>query len=226
MSSSALYRLSGLALIIGGVASAILNIVNNYAFPSNNNGFDPKVVTATPWLIVQLLLLIAGTVLLLGLPGIYLRQAKQTGTVALIGFVLLFITMFMISIGVNIVDVLVLPFLAIAAPKLVAGNGPASLNIYFIVAMILLTVGTILFSIATLRAAILPRPATGVLLAALVLTLATLAPLPSLLNGIISTVSFVLLYLALAWYGYALLSVREEPAIESQTLATDMSVPA
>lgn len=221
MSSSRLYRLSGLTLLLGEVLSAILTVVNEFAFPSNTNGFDPKVVTAAPWQIVNLLLLIGGIVMLLGLPGIYLRQAKQTGTLGLIGFTLLFVSAILFTVVIYSVDLLVIPWLATNAPKLAEGNGPDALIVFFIAASLLLTIGALLFSIATLRAAILPRLASVLILVGVALNLLGFAPFQSTLGNIIGTASPVAIYLALAWYGYALVSMRTAPAISASMLDSE-----
>jgi hypothetical protein len=227
MSSSTLYRLSGLALVLGGVIAAVFNVVNTVAFPSNSNGFDPKVVTAAPWQIVSLLTFIGGVLILLGFPGAYLRQAKQSGVLGLIGFILLFIAGILLGLVIYIVDLLIIPYLATVAPKLLGANsGPPALFVFFIAAAVIVTLGALLFAIATLRAHVLPRMAAILLLVAMVINLITIAPLPSLLNNILSTAAPVLFNLALAWFGLALLTERAHAPAQVPAVSSDVGAQA
>lgn len=226
MSAQTLYRLSGWSLLLGGAVTIILNIVNNYAFPSNNSGFDPSVVTAAPFQIVNLLLFVGGILTLLGAPGIYLRQARKAGVLGLIGFILLFITGILLGLVFEIIDVLVIPWIASVAPKLAEGSGPPSLFVFFLVAGLLATVAALLFGIATLRAAILPRGAAIVLLVAAIINLLNFAPFPPVLSNLLGTASPVLYGLALAWFGYGLLAERREGVAQAPVPRTDTQVPA
>jgi len=226
MSSAALYRLSGLALVLGGVIATVFNIVNTVAFPSNSANIDPRVVTAAPWQIVNLIIFTGGVLVLPGLPGAYLRQAKQTGTPGLIGFIRMFISWILIGLFTNIVHLLVDPTLATVAPNQTQGNDSAVQLVLFGAALVIGTFGPLLFSIATLRARVLPRMAAIMLLVALVCSLVIIAPLPSLLNSILGTAWFVLSNLALAWFGFALLTEYAHMPAQATVASSDVGVPA
>lgn len=226
MSSSTLYRLSGLALVLGGVIAAMFNIVNSVAFPSNSANIDPKVVTATPWQIVNLIIFTGGVLVLLGLPGAYLRQAKQAGKLGLIGFILMFMSWILVSLFANIVHLLVDPTLATLAPNQAQNNDSVVQLVLFGAALVIWTFGLLLFSIATLRARVLPHVAAIMLLVALFCSLVIIAPLPSLLNSILGTAGFVLSNLALAWFGFALLTEQMHKSAQVTVASSDVGVQA
>jgi hypothetical protein len=227
MSSSTLYRLSGLALVVGGVIAAVFNVISTVAFPSNSNGFDPKVVTGAPWQIVTLLTFIGGVLILLGFPGVYVRQAKETRVLGLIGFILLYLAVLMAGIIFEMITLLIMPYLATAAPKLLGSNsGPPAIFVFFIAFGLSTTVGAILFSIAMLRAHVLPRMAAIMLLIAMVLNLVGFAPLPGLLGAILYTAGSVLFYLALASFGFALMSERIQAPVQVPAVSSTIGTPA
>ncbi len=226
MLSSTLYRLSGIALVVGGAISAVFSVISTVAFPSPN-GFDAKVVTGAPWQIVTLLTVIGGVLILLGFPAAYVRQAKETRVLGLIGFILLYLAVLMVGVIFEMTVLLIIPYLATAAPKLLGSNsGPPALFVFFIAWALFTTVGAILFSIATLRARVLPRMAAIVLLVAMVVNLVDFAPLPGLLGVILSAAGGVLFYLALAWFGFGLLSERVQAPALVVAAGSDVSVPA
>jgi uncharacterized membrane protein len=226
MSSRTLYRLSGLALLLGGVIAAVFNVVNTVAFPSNSASSDPKVVTAAPWQIVNLIVFFAGVLVLLGLPGAYLRQARQTGALGLIGFILIFTSWILVGLFTNIVHLLVDPTLATVALNQAQGNDSAVQFVLFGAALVIWTFGLLLFSIATLRARVLPHMAAIMLLVALVCSLVIIAPLSSLLNVILGAAGFVLSNLALAWFGFALLTEKMHKPAQVTAASSDVGVPA
>ena len=101
-----------------------------------------------------------------------------------------------------------MPFLASQAPALLKGSLPSGLIAFFIVGGLLGFVGGILLGIATLRAAVLARWASLLLIVGAVLTFAGNFLLP-----IIGTVGVVLFLIGLAWLGFGVWSYRQ-PAIQ------------
>ena len=149
----------------------------------------------------------------LGMAGLYARQAKKSGWVGLAGFLLLSFWLVLIM-GFSFVEAFVLPRVATAVPAFVQGwmgmlVGPAGkMNLGVLPTLWTLSgpiyiLGGLLFGIATFRAGILPRWA-GVLLA-----LGTvLAPVAKLLPNASQPKTAIPVGLALAWLGYALWSER------------------
>jgi hypothetical protein len=155
---------------------------------------------------------------LLGMAGLYARQADTSGWLGLAGYLMLSLWLVLIM-GFSFVEAFILPLLATAVPTFVEGwmgmlNSSASaMNLGVLPTLWTLTaplylLGGLLFGIATFRAGILPRWA-GVLLAAGT----ALAPIAALLPLESQPKVAVPVGLALAWLGYALWSERRAQAL-------------
>jgi hypothetical protein len=214
VSSTALYRLSGLTLLLGAVLGTIGNILNDVLYSGN----DPRQYLTPLWLVVTLVTLIGELLLVLGLSGIVVRQARRAGWLGLAGFVLMFIGEFLFT-SYDVTSLLVSPWLAQDAPQL-ARNGPPSLFVFFLIAGVLFSLGGILLGIGTMRARVLPRWA-GLLLIIGVLLNVVDAPLSGTLGSVVGIVSFVFFALAVGWMGYALWTAKGEalshPSLSGQS---------
>jgi len=204
MSSRTLYRLSGGTLIVGSILILLASVVGAILFPGHSS--TPAQVLGTSWPLVILMTLIGSLLFVIGLPGMYLRQAGRAGVLGLIGFILLFFAILLQGTAFSSVQVVILPFLAQKAPQLLAGhNLPFSAFLLLIVSGLMQMIGVILFGIATMRAHVFSR-ATGILLIASgIAFLLTIPPLPSPLSDSIEVVSFILLAVAFVWCGYTLM---------------------
>jgi hypothetical protein len=122
--SAILVRLSGWFLLFGGLLMA----VTVFHLPTS------PIVTA-------LINLLGGVFLLLGLPALYTRQAKQVGWVGLVGLVIIWL------------DMLIFPVLAGG----IAGLVPAfKIPDFLFIIGPLTIIGTLLFGIMTMRAHVFP----------------------------------------------------------------------
>jgi hypothetical protein len=204
-----LIRLAGLSALIAGVCYLVVGVFH----PAN----VPASVTTTRWATVHVFACAMSFFAVLGLAGIYARQAVKAGWLGLVGFVLLS-AWFVLIMGFSFVEAFVLPHSAAVTPAFVDGwmkmfnGGTSSINMGVLPTLWTLSgplyiLGGLLFGIATFRARILPRGA-GVLLA-LGTALAPVAkPLPLAAMPKIA----IPVGLALAWLGYALLVERQTPA--------------
>ena len=147
----------------------------------------------------------------LGMAGLYARQATKTGWLGLVGFVMLTLW-FVLIMGFSFVEAFILPKIATTDPAFVAAwmgmlVGPASkidlgaLPTLWTLTAPIYIVGGLAFGIATFRAGILPRWA-GALLA----IGTALAPVAALLPNASQPKIAVPVGVALAWLGYALWS--------------------
>ena len=153
MSSTRLYRLSGISLLIGCVLIVLVTI------PGVFINSDP----ASAYSVYSSLgRVIGGILLLLGLPGVYVRQSQRAGVLGLIGFVLTLIYILMLGTFGDTFNALVLPFIATHAPSLMK-NEPPALSLFYLIGGLVGVVGGVLLGIATIRASVLSRWA-GVLL--------------------------------------------------------------
>jgi len=206
-----LLRLAGLCALLGGVCYVLVGIFH----PAN----VPASVTATRWAIVHILACATSFLGLLGLAGLYARQAIKFGWLGLVGFLMLSLWLVLIM-GFSFVEAFILPHLATVTPAFVVGwmgmfNGdPSPVDLGVLPALWTLTGplyigGGVLFGIATFRARILPRGA------AVLLALGTaLAPVASLLPLTVQPKILIPTGLALAWLGYALMVERQKPSAD------------
>jgi hypothetical protein len=220
-------RLAGISAALAGICYMLVGIFH----PAN----VPSSVTTTQWAIVHILACAMSFFGLLGLAGLYVRQAVKTGWLGLIGYILLSLWL-VIIMGFSFVEAFILPRVATAMPTLVQSwmgmfNDPAGkfdlgiLPTTYTLSGFIYILGGLLFGIATFRARIMPRWA-GALLALSTL----LAPAAALLPNASQPKIAIPMGLALAWLGYALLSERRTqpvaPAIPEPRVVIDGVIPS
>lgn len=200
MSSTTSYRLSGIALIVGSVLTAIYYISNAFI-----NGNDLTQLAGPVAVYGSLIGFIGSVLVLLGLPGMYVRQAQRAGILGLLGFLFVWYVTLLQGVVVPFTSVTIVPTLVNnpATRSLLANQGSGfSFGPFFLVSLVGQTVGILLLAIATLRAKIFPRWIAWLLIATLVLGVVTFLPfIPGLLGGVPPVLGSV----AIAGYGYALL---------------------
>ena len=213
-----LIRLAGLSALIAGICYVLVGIFH----PAN----VASSVTTTRWEIVHVLACAMSFFGVLGMAGLYARQAVKTGWLGLVGYILLSLWLVLIM-GFSFVEASILPHVATALPAFVQAwmgmfNGPAGkfdlgvLPTIWTLTGLVYILGGLLFGIATFRAGILPRWAGALLAISTVL-----APIAGLLPNASQPKVAVPMGLALAWLGYALWSERR-----TQPLAPSSREPA
>jgi hypothetical protein len=177
-------------------------------------------VTTSAWAIIQSFKLVMCLLFLVGITGIYARQADRAGWLGLAGFLLLILAWW-VQTPYVFAEVFINPVLATAAPGFVESflgivNGhPGAMNIgalptvYNLLIALPYMLGGVLFGIATFRAGVLPRWAGGLLAVA-----AAVTPAASLLPHAIQRYAAIPTGLALAWLGYALWAERRTQVAE------------
>ena len=219
--TSNLLRLAGASALLAGVCYVLVGIFH----PAN----VPSSVTTTRWEIVHILACAMSFFGVLGMTGLYARQAERSGRLGLVGYVM-FSFWLVLIMGFSFVEAFILPRLATAEPRFVESwmgmfTGPAgTFNLGALPTLWTLTapvymVGGLLFGIATFRAGILPRWA-GVLLA----IGTVLAPVAGLLPNASQPKVAIPVGVALAWLGYALWSERrpDTSELKSQEMARSL----
>jgi hypothetical protein len=195
-----LIRLAGLSAALAGVCYVGVGLFHPANLPSS--------VTTTPWFVAHLLACAMCFFGLIGMAGLYARQAVKTGWLGLVGFVMLSLWM-VIIMGFSFVEAFLLPKVGTVTPAFIDGwmgmfNGtPSAVNLgvlptLWTLAAPLYILGGLSFGIATFRAHILPR-AAAVLLAAGT----ALAPVAALLSLQAQPKMAIPVGLALAWLGSA-----------------------
>src|SRR5215216_4257404 len=148
MLTATLIRWSGLLAVLGGILFPVAAIIHP-------NGEDLAAVNMPNWVPAHLLGFVSVTLMHLSLIGLYARQVKQAGWLGLVGFVLAFVGS-AFAMVIQYVTSTVIPLIAAQAPALFdqAMTPPPFAPPLFVLGFIL---GHVLFGVATIRAAVLPR---------------------------------------------------------------------
>jgi hypothetical protein len=200
VNTQSFFRLSGLALVVGGAVSFAFHIVSALYY-GDTTAYANQPIN----IITEFVLAAASILLLLGLPGVYASRAQGFGIVGLIGMGLVFIAGIMLDVFANLWGAMVDPWLATEAPNLANGFGPPAFFAFYNVQELILVVGSVLLAIPLLRRRVSPRwPAFALLLSVVigVLTYFFVAFPSSLASSLLSTVPSMLLLVALAGLGY------------------------
>jgi hypothetical protein len=209
MSSTTSYRLSGIALLIGAALSIIYSVSNLFI-----SGPFPQALAGPVAVIGSLIGFIGSVLVLLGLPGVYTRQAKAAGILGLLGFLFVWYVILFQGVLIPFTSVTIVPMLVTdpATQHLLAAGPLASFDPFNYVSMVGQTVGILLLAIATLRARVFPRWIAWLLIATVVLNAASFVPFAPFVLGIAVT---IIGYLPIAGFGYALLSPGSREAVEA-----------
>ncbi len=200
MSSSTVFRVSGIALIIG----ALFVIAATWLRPDD---------FLSPLALPTAILSLSGTILALsGLPGLYARLQKRVGILGFVGFVLLFFSTSMEGVGGGMLN-LINPYIEQHAPKLLEGNGPPIFSVYFPIAGIMFALGSILFGIMVFRA----NSMLGMIRwAGILLLVGGVANfIGNFSVDVIGNVGLTLFLAALIWLGYFLVTEQRSEIAQS-----------
>jgi hypothetical protein len=221
ITSSNLIRVSGLALVPAGIVFAGIQPIH-----------PPDIVesvTTTAWTVITSLKFVMSILFVVGITGLYVRQAEKAGWFGLLAFLVL-ATSWTLQTPFVFAEAFIAPPLAAAAPAFVDAllgisyghtgnvNLGALPTIYSLGIGMTYMLGGLLFGIATFRTGILPRVPAGLLAIA-----ATLTPLAALLPHAEQRYAAIPVALALAWLGYSLWSERRESEKTSQPLSRKLS---
>jgi len=205
ITAARLIRWSGIAAILAGLIFAGIQPIHPADVVSS--------VTTNLWAVIISLKFAMCLFFLVGISGIYARQAERAGWLGLAGFALLFVS-FWLQTGFVFTELFVLPVVAAPLPGFVesalgiANGQPGTMDIgafvptYGVLGACYL-LGGLLFGIATVRAAVLPR-----LPAILLAVAAVITPAAALLPHALQRYAAVPMGIALIWLGYTLWSER------------------
>ena len=247
MPSRMLYRLSGIALLLGTILIVLFSCIGFILFGANSPnylmaGLGPTMlsrrlveqITMPLWLPVNLVILAGLILIVAGLPGMYTYLYKRAGWLGLIGFVLTMVGVLLVGIVNQALLTFVLPLIAIHAPSIQqAGRTSIDLGAFYPVTSLLFSLGAFSLGLAIFRIAELPNriKVTGVaLIIAAVCYTVHLVPSTSGLWQIITIGSIVgalsfLIGLAVLGYTLVLLPASEaaQPFLVSTEEGSDMS---
>ena len=112
MTTDNLLRLSGFALARGGLMTFFGWILFAILDPDHRLHNHPR------WYPLNLLVIVGGLLMAIGLPGFYGRQASEAGIWGLVGFVLLFVGLVLSHIGVHSIETVTMPNIPTAMMRL------------------------------------------------------------------------------------------------------------
>lgn len=216
LTTTALFRLAGLSAALAGLCFIVVGLFH----PVN----EPSVITTATWINVHIVAMTMALFGMIGMAGLFARQAERIGWLGLAGYVLFSLWLALV-LAFSLVEAYILPGLATESPAFVAAflgmfSGSASaidlgaMPALWDLSGALFILGPLLFGIATFRARILSRGA-----AALQATAALFVPVGGLvLPPEFQSLVMVPVGMALLWLGYALFAQRRENAPESQVV--------
>ena len=193
MSSTTLYRLSGIILLLFAAISVIAGLMT--LFFDSSLSASPSALQNPLWSTYWSLVFVALALVLLGLPALYLRQsAGRGGLLGLIGVSLVvlgsFLGMAMVAYFVSI-----MPLLAAKAPTLINAGYESSLALFGIGSTALGIIGPLLLGIAVIRAKVFPSLVGLLLIVAAVLSPSTaFSGLLFTLLGLVGTIAAAIAY--------------------------------
>ncbi len=204
-------RLNGQFLLVGAIG-AILASLLIFLIPGPDGLAGPGSIPT------NIVFVISGVFLLVGLPALYRAQARQIGRWGLAGVVLLCVATILLLLVLSFVQILDLTVPgSIPHP---GGEGPPPLAIIpMILGVVLTVIGGVIVGIMTIRARVFAAAIGWVILVSPVLLLLTALAGNGLLGVILTSICLGLFYVDLAWAG-ATLSFRG-----NATQVSESSVP-
>ena len=219
ITATTLFRLAGLSTLVAGLCYVLVGIFHQPNVASS--------VATNVWEVVHYFAIGTAFFGLIGMTGVYVKQAEKTSWLGLAGYIM-FSLWLGIVMGFSFVEAFVLPRLTVTEPMFVEGfmgifTGLTNevkfgvLPFIWTLSFPLYLFGGLVFGIATFRAGILPRWA-GALFAFGTLLAPTGAVLPADYQSVIA----IPVGLAMAWMGVALWSEQVVKASVSGTASPQL----
>jgi hypothetical protein len=152
MSRKVLYQIAAVALVVGAVVTAVGNLVAP-------QGDARSAVASGRYLPLAITVLLGGLLVMAGWPAVYLRQRAESGVLGFVGMVAVLMSGLLLSVAFPLIQVLIYPWISglnISAKAL--SDGPMSFNVFFALVSAVVSLGGILFGVATIRAKVFSRP--------------------------------------------------------------------
>ena len=214
MTTSQLYRASGLALLLGAIVAGVATALDGLLFPSNDAAtvMNPLNVTLNALGVVGVI------VLLLGLPGVYVRSAAAGGLLWLVGVVFIAITGVLLGVFMGLVSTLMFPAIAAQAPSLLNDGPPQGFIVIFVLATLTNIVGALGMGIPILSRRLYPRWCGYLMILEAVLAAVSFVlqgPSVSLVATILNVLSPVPLLVVLGYAGWGLW-IERTPGVQER----------
>ena len=207
MTSSQIYRISGLGLVLGAIVFVAHVVLRSWM----TAGVDASVVAEQGlWMPVNVLGVICVVLVHLGMPAMYARVAAKAGVFGLAGVALIAVAQMFFGLFLSLYGALVSPWLAAKAPSLVAASAPlpAGILVAFAVGLVAWFAGGVLFGIPLIRGRVGPRwvgyllPASALWVVLGDVVIAPGGPAANLAVNLLSNLGPVLLLVAIGHLGF------------------------
>ncbi len=212
MYKTTLFRLSGAALSLGAVLSAI------------GYGLKPVVTQDPSWYLSPLYLpsalltFLGAVIMLIGLPGMYAFQAAEAGSLGLVSFLIAFVGLAVLEVGTGLLYAFIPPLLA-SKPTTqfliiqakgggFEGQMGGAFLVFLLIGLLGSNFGGLLYGVATFRARVFPRVAAVLMSGGVILGLL----LGALHSRAIGDRPIILMLAGFAWCGAHLLT-RGQPGV-------------
>lgn len=191
--SSEQMRLAGWLLFAGALLSILILLIE---------------ITVPLSLIISAIVgLIGGLLVTVGLPATYTRQSDAIGLLGRVGFIILFLTWLLTTLGVNIEEIIVT---ATVAHPTASSVPPVLVNVLNLASMLML-IGALIYGVLTLRVGIFPK-AVGWLMISTVIVMTLALFIGNVLSQLLYVIGEILLLSSFARMGYVI--ARWEDDIE------------
>ena len=207
MTPEKLSRWAGGALAVGGVGTAL-------HYVTHPPGETAQYTRYALWGLSHWLGGLAALLILFGLVAVYLRESDLVGALGLIGLVLAVIGTTLYAGGQILFGAALQPFIATHTPDWLEPNSPLlaapAYRLTLAVTYLPLFLGYLLLAIVTLRAGVLPRLGSWLIILLVPIGLSALALSGSSLQGILQIITGVVWGAGVIVWGYALWSEKGE----------------
>jgi hypothetical protein len=151
MSQTALYRIAAVVLLVG----AVLVTASNLLAPQG----DARTAVASGMYYPAALVFLLGSLLVMAsLPAVYLRQRTESGVLGFVAIVAVLTGGMALTVGWALIQVLIFPWIAtMNVANKILNDGPVAFTIFFAVASFIVSLGGVLFGVATIRARVFSR---------------------------------------------------------------------
>jgi hypothetical protein len=157
MSPSYLFRISGLALVLAAAMFVVAEMLAFSIFLREEDATDLRsFATSNAFIIQSLLTLFAGTFLLGGLVGLYVRQPEAAGKLGLVAFLLAFLGTALVT-GDFYANTVVTPMVAMEVPSFLDNPLSGFLQAWLPFSFGILALSWLLLGVSTVRT----RPGPG-----------------------------------------------------------------
>jgi hypothetical protein len=206
MSRTALYQIAAAVLVIG----AVLTAAGNLLAPQ---GGARAAVESGRYYQITLIVLLGGLLVMGGWPAVYLRQRAESGILGFVGMAAVLASGLLLTVGFPLIQLLMYPWLSdLNISNKTLNDGPMAFNVFFIVTSAVVSIGGVLFGIATLRARVFSRQVgIGLIVLAVASSILGFLSLPggggihmSWWWATTGTFGVVAYMVALGWYGIEL----------------------